>query len=161
MRISNALFEEIVDAAPHDADRPPTLSAAVFSRATFEGDAGFLEMTFKGGVWFNGATFKAAPDSTERSSRPRLVRRGELRERRRIQRGDLQYSIKAIRRQEACQNATDATGKPFSVRFVKAERAFPICLGTVLNATGQVRYAQRMVNTGNVEFMPPLGARLG
>lgn len=142
--------------------RPPTLSAAVFRRATFEGDAGFLGMTLKGGVWFNGGTFKGRAWFDRASFEGPAWFDGASFESG-VVFSEATYSIlsKAIRRQEACQNVTDATRKPFSVRFVKAERAFPICLETVLNATGQVRYAQRMVNTGKVEFMPPLGARLG
>jgi len=57
--ISDTLFGEIVDAAPHDADGHRTFSAAMFDEATFEADARFDKATFKGDARFDGATFKA------------------------------------------------------------------------------------------------------
>ena len=70
--ISEALFREIADAAPRDADGHQTFSWARFDRATFEGvakfdgaifqeDAWFDRVTFKEDAWFKGATFKGAP----------------------------------------------------------------------------------------------------
>ena len=56
--ISDALFGEISDAAPHDADGHRTFSAARFDGATFKGDARFDGATFKGDAGFDGATFK-------------------------------------------------------------------------------------------------------
>jgi uncharacterized protein YjbI with pentapeptide repeats len=69
--ISEALFREIADAAPHDADGRQTFSWARFDGATFEGearfdgatfkeDAWFDRVTFKEDAWFRGATFKGA-----------------------------------------------------------------------------------------------------
>ena len=57
--ISDVLFGEIVDAAPHDADGHLAFSAARFAGATFQGDADFAEATFKGDARFGGATFQA------------------------------------------------------------------------------------------------------
>ena len=59
--ISDALFGEIYDAAPHDADGHRTFSAAWFDGATFEGEARFNEATFKGAAKFTRATFKSDP----------------------------------------------------------------------------------------------------
>ena len=56
--ISEALFGEIADAAPHDADGHLAFSAARFGGATFEGDAEFSEATFKGEALFGEVTFK-------------------------------------------------------------------------------------------------------
>ena len=56
--ISDALFGEIVAAAPHDADGHRTFSAARFDRATFEGYAGFDQATFEGYAGFDQATFE-------------------------------------------------------------------------------------------------------
>jgi len=55
--ISDALFEEILDAAPHDGDGHRIFSAAKFCAATFEGDAQFGEATFEG-AQFGEATFE-------------------------------------------------------------------------------------------------------
>ena len=60
MTISDALFQQIADAAPHDADGHQTFSAAQFGGATFEGDAWFAEAAFKGDARFGGATFEGA-----------------------------------------------------------------------------------------------------
>jgi len=77
--ISDALFREIVAAAPQDADGHRTFSAARFNRATFKGefnpetlretsfefnratfkrDTEFAEATFEGDASFNGAIFE-------------------------------------------------------------------------------------------------------
>ena len=56
--ISNALLQEIFDAAPHNADGSPKFSAARFDGATFEGIAGFYGATFEGIAGFGGATFE-------------------------------------------------------------------------------------------------------
>src|SRR5690242_16156495 len=56
--ISEALFREIADAAPHDADGHQTFSWAQFDGATFEGDALFDGATFKEDASFRGATFE-------------------------------------------------------------------------------------------------------
>ena len=55
--ISDALFKEILDAAPLDADGHWTFSAARFNGATFRGEASFTNATFEGGAWFTDATF--------------------------------------------------------------------------------------------------------
>jgi len=56
--ISDALFKEILDAAPLDADGHWTFSAARFNGATFRGEASFTNATFEGGAWFTDATFE-------------------------------------------------------------------------------------------------------
>jgi uncharacterized protein YjbI with pentapeptide repeats len=56
--ISSALFGEIFNAVPNDADGHPTFPAARFDGATFEGDARFDGATFEGDAGFDGARFK-------------------------------------------------------------------------------------------------------
>jgi uncharacterized protein YjbI with pentapeptide repeats len=57
--ISDALFGEIVAAAPHDADgNYREFSAALFYGATFEGDVSFYGATFEDAAQFDKATFK-------------------------------------------------------------------------------------------------------
>ena len=61
--ISDALFGEIFDAAPHDANGHLVFSSARFGGATFKGDAGFGEATFEGGETdFGEATFEGEAD---------------------------------------------------------------------------------------------------
>jgi hypothetical protein len=55
--ITRALIEQILVAAPHDADNRPTLRATRFVGATFHGGAEFYEATFQGDIQFSGATF--------------------------------------------------------------------------------------------------------
>ena len=56
--ISDALFREIFDAAPRDADERRTFSAAWFDGATFKGSARFVKATFESDARFAGATFQ-------------------------------------------------------------------------------------------------------
>jgi hypothetical protein len=52
--IAEALLEQILSAAPHDADNHPTFTAAGFDGASFQGDAGFYEASFQGDAGFVG-----------------------------------------------------------------------------------------------------------
>jgi Pentapeptide repeats (9 copies) len=56
--ITEALLEQILAAAPHDADNPPTFTAPRFGRATFQGEAGFGGATFQSNAEFDSATFR-------------------------------------------------------------------------------------------------------
>src|SRR6266540_3936180 len=56
--ITQGLFEQILAAAPHDAEDRPTFMSAGFNRATFQGPARFARVAFKGAAWFGGATFQ-------------------------------------------------------------------------------------------------------
>jgi uncharacterized protein YjbI with pentapeptide repeats len=58
--ITEALLEQILTAAPHDAEDHPTFLATGFDRATFQGPAGFDGATFQGPAGFRGATFQGA-----------------------------------------------------------------------------------------------------
>ena len=49
-------------------------------------------------------------------------------------------------------NAIGATGKLFSVLYVKVERASPLRSATALNAMGPAKYARRTVSSGNVDL---------
>ena len=56
--ITQALLEQILAAAPHDADNHPVLTAPRFERATFQGDAIFDWVTFQGRANFRRAAFQ-------------------------------------------------------------------------------------------------------
>jgi uncharacterized protein YjbI with pentapeptide repeats len=56
--ITRELLEQILAAAPHDAEDHPTFMAADFDRATFQGDARFVGATFQGDAGFHEATFQ-------------------------------------------------------------------------------------------------------
>ena len=58
--ISDALFGEILNAAPHDTDGHLAFSAARFAGATFKGAAEFGGATFEASAEFGKATFKGA-----------------------------------------------------------------------------------------------------
>jgi uncharacterized protein YjbI with pentapeptide repeats len=62
MPITQALLEQIVAAAPHDAEDRPTFGVARFERATFQGFAGFGGVTFQSLAWFDEATFQDIAD---------------------------------------------------------------------------------------------------
>jgi uncharacterized protein YjbI with pentapeptide repeats len=52
------LLERLLNAAPNDDEGRPAISAALFSRATFKGDAEFIGTTFDGEAHFMGANFE-------------------------------------------------------------------------------------------------------
>jgi uncharacterized protein YjbI with pentapeptide repeats len=56
--ITQALLEQILAAAPLDAEYHPTFKAARFDRATFQSDAGFGAAIFQGTAGFGGASFQ-------------------------------------------------------------------------------------------------------
>jgi hypothetical protein len=56
--ITQALLEQILAAAPRDADDHPTFIAARFERAIFQGEARFGRATFEGDTRFDKATFQ-------------------------------------------------------------------------------------------------------
>jgi Pentapeptide repeats (9 copies) len=56
--ITEALLEQILAAAPHDADNHPTFTAPRVGRATFQGEAGFGGATFQSNAEFDSATFR-------------------------------------------------------------------------------------------------------
>ena len=58
LTISDALLQEILEAAPRKAYGHPKFSGAGFEGATFEGQAGFEGATFEGQAGFKGATFE-------------------------------------------------------------------------------------------------------
>jgi len=59
--ITQALLEQILAAAPRDAeDRPTFQDVAAFDKATFQGDAWFAGATFQGDIMFAGATFQGS-----------------------------------------------------------------------------------------------------
>jgi hypothetical protein len=68
--ITQTLLEQILAAAPHDADNHPTLTAPQFYRVTFQGGVGFgaaifggvtlfSQANFQGGAGFGDATFQS------------------------------------------------------------------------------------------------------
>jgi uncharacterized protein YjbI with pentapeptide repeats len=56
--ITQALLEQILSAAPRDAEDRPTFTAARFERVTFKGDAVFGEAVFQGDARFLGVTIQ-------------------------------------------------------------------------------------------------------
>jgi uncharacterized protein YjbI with pentapeptide repeats len=65
--INRALLEQILAAAPRDADNRPAFTASTFNRAIFQGTVGFHgtlgvarfnDATFQGEAWFGGVTFQ-------------------------------------------------------------------------------------------------------
>jgi uncharacterized protein YjbI with pentapeptide repeats len=56
--IAQALLEQILTAAPHDAEDRTTFMATRFDRAIFQSYAWFGEATFQGYAWFREATFQ-------------------------------------------------------------------------------------------------------
>ena len=58
VRITSALLEQVLAAAPRTSAGYPVFTEALFQQAIFEGDAQFAQATFYGDAVFNGTTFE-------------------------------------------------------------------------------------------------------